>query len=241
MPKPPVFDYLPAIEPTTSQGTIATAKLSQLRPTQNAVGMDEVNYKVAKLEKKSDAHFEDYLLERPIPVIIGDNGKYYLIDHHHLAISVWRSHGDIAVPVEVTRNWNPITGFHFWKAMMKEHWLYPFAADGGGPIPVDSMTKHIKDLGNDIYRSVAWVARTHYVYVKSSDNVIFAEFKWANFFRTHLILIPLLNCKKDCAAVTLADVRKADPEAHEERLLHARYLAQSPEARGLPGFIGPGR
>jgi hypothetical protein len=219
---------------------MAALQLGQLRPTQNAVGMDEVNHKVARLGKKSGKKLEGYLLERPIPVIIGRTDKYYLIDHHHLAVSVLRSHGDIAVPVEVVRNWAPITGFHFWKAMAKHHWLYPFAADGGGPVPVDSMAKHLEELGNDLYRSVAWVARTHYAYVKSTDNAIFAEFKWANFFRSRLIPDALLDCKKDCAAMTLADIKEADPDGYEELRMQGRYLAQSPEARGLPGYIGPG-
>jgi len=239
MSKTQLFGYLPACDAATPQGTLATLELSRLRPTQNAVGMDEVNHKVAKLGQKSDSRLEEYLLERPIPVVIGNSGKFYLIDHHHLALSVWRSHGDITVPVEVAKNWNPITNTHFWRAMSKRHWVYPFAADGGGPIPIAQMARHLEDLGNDIYRSVAWVARTHYVYVKSPDNAIFAEFKWANFFRTHLIFDALLDCKNDCADVTLADIRKDDPEGHQELMLRGHYLAQSPEARGLPGYIGP--
>lgn len=234
-----LFSYLPVCDPKTPQGTMATLKISQLRPTQNAVGMDEVNNKTTRISKKSDARLEDYLLQRPIPIVIGDNGHFYLTDHHHLAISVWRAKGDIAVPVEVTRNWNPIKGSHFWKAMSRQHWVYPFAADGGGPIPIDSMTTHVKDLGNDIYRSLAWVARKKYAYVKSEENVIFAEFKWANFFRTRLIFSALLSCRKDCASVTLADIEKDDPDGYEEMVLEGQYLAQSPEARGLPGYIGP--
>ncbi len=236
----PTFDYLPACGPGTPQGTMATLKLSQLSPTQNAVGMDEINSKVARLKKKSGKKLEGYLLERPIPVIIGNKDQNYLIDHHHLAVSVLGSHGDIAVPVEVVRNWAPIEGFHFWKAMAKQHWVYPFAADGGGPVPVDAMAKHLNELGNDIYRSVAWVARTHYAYIKSTDNAIFAEFKWANFYRSRLIPAALLDCKKDCASVTLADIEKADPEGYQELMLEGRYLAMSPEARGMPGYVGPG-
>jgi hypothetical protein len=240
MSKTPTFAYLPVCDPGTPQGTMATLKLSQLRPTQNAVGMDEINNKVARLTEKSGAKLEDYLLERPIPVIIGRTDKFYLIDHHHLAVSVLQSHGDIVVPVEVVRNWAPIKGFHFWKAMSKQHWLYPFAADGGGPVSVGSMAKHIDELGNDIYRSIAWVARTHYAYVKSADNAIFAEFKWANFFRARLIPTALFRCKDDCESVTLADIEKADPEGYQEMALEGRYLAKSPEARGMPGYIGPG-
>lgn len=57
------------------------------------------------------------------------------------------------------------------------------------------------------------MTRTHYTYEKSPDNAIFAEFRWANFFRTHLVLEQLLGCTKDCASVTLADVERDDPKA----------------------------
>ena len=39
--------------------------------------------------------------------------------------------------------------------------------------------------------------------------------------------------------MTLADIEKDDPDDYQEMMLRGRYLAQSPEARGLPGYIGP--
>ena len=208
MSENPTFDYLPECDPGTPQGTMARLNLSQLRPTQNAVGMDEINDKVKRFEKKSGEKLEGYLLERPIPVIIGRKDKYYLIDHHHLAVSVLRSHGDIAVPVEVVRNWAPIKGFHFWKAMAKHHWLYPFATDGGGPVPVDSMAEHLDELGNDIYPQRG-LGRPHPLRVRQVDR----QRDLRRIQVGELLPVPsdthaLLDCKKDCA-VTLADIEEA--------------------------------
>jgi len=39
------------------------------------------------------------------------------------------------------------------------------------------MLKHLTSPGNDIYRSLSWMARTHYAYKKAPDSAIFAEFR----------------------------------------------------------------
>lgn len=238
MARADLFAHLPRCTADTPQGTVAVTNVGSLRPTQNAVGMDEVNEKVTRLKQRGDAGLQAYLLERTIPVVIGDGGHPYLIDHHHLALAVLAAEGDIGVPVAVVRNWAPVSGIHFWKAMAERHWLYPFAPDGGGPIPAAEMSKHLTGLGNDIYRSLSWVARTQYAYEKSAEDAIFAEFRWAGFFRTHLVLEQLLGCTKDCASVTLADLERDDPGAMARDRLRLLALARSPAARSLPGYLG---
>lgn len=233
-----IFDYIPKCDTNTPQGTLARLKLSQLRPTQNAVGMDEVNTKTQKIADKSTKKLEDYLLQRAIPIIIGNNGKYYLIDHHHLAVSLWLAKGDMYVPVVVTRNWNPIEGGRFWRAMAANSWVYPFDAMGAGPSNPSSLKQHIKDLDNDIYRSLSWVVRQAYGYVKDPNNAIFAEFKWGSFFRTRVIFHAQLSCEKKCMEMTLADIEKSDVDDYHDKIAYALYLASSPEAGGLPGFVG---
>jgi len=233
-----LFDYIPKCDSSTPQGTLARLKLSQLRPTQNAVGMDEVNVKKAKLEDKKGKSLEEYLLQRVIPVIIGNDGQFYLIDHHHLATSLWLAKDDMDVPVVVTKNWNPIVGSHFWRAMASHNWVYPFDAMGAGPFNPTTLKQHVKDLDNDIYRSLSWVVRQSYGYVKDPNNAIFAEFKWGSFFRTRVIFKAQLDCKKECMEKTLADIKDDDLDDYNEKVAYALYLASSPEASGLPGFVG---
>ena len=172
-----VCGFLPKIDAQSPQGTLGRLKLSDLKPTQNAVGMDEVNVKVAKIKEKSDSALEDYLLPRTVPVIIGNGGQFYLIDHHHLSVSLWRAKGDMEVPVLVTRNWNSIAGKHFWKTMAANNWVYPFDAMGAGPNNPSTLKQHVKDLDNDLYRTLSWLVREGYGYVKDPNNAIFAEFK----------------------------------------------------------------
>jgi len=234
-----LFGFLPKIDANSPQGTIGRLKLSDLKPTQNAVGMDEVHAKVKKLKERNGLQLENYLEPRVVPVIIGNGGKCYLIDHHHLTISLWLAKGDMDIPVMVTRNWNFIEGDRFWKAMASAHWVYPFDAMGAGPSNPGTLKQHVKDLDNDIYRSLSWVVREQYGYVKDPNNAIFAEFKWGSFFRTRVIFNEqLTSTRKNPGDMTLEDIQKADPDDYNEKIRYALYLGSSPEAAGLPGFVG---
>jgi hypothetical protein len=122
--------------------------------------------------------------------------------------------------------------------MSRQHWMYPFAPDGGGPIPASQMCKHVRDLGNDIYRSLAWVARCEYAYAKSSDAPMFSEFQWAGYLRSQLVLEQLLGRTKDWTSVTLSDLQREDPDAVADVRRQLMYLARAPAARALPGYVG---
>lgn len=237
-----VCGFLAEIKADSPQGTVGRLKLSKLCPTQNAVGMDEVNAKVAGMKDRSGDQLANYLLPRAVPVIIGNGGQYYLIDHHHLTISLWRAKGDVDVPVVVTRNWSRIEGNRFWREMAANNWVYPFDAMGAGPFNPGTLKKHVKDLDNDLYRSLSWVVRERFSYVKDPNNAIFAEFKWGSFFRTRVIFDEQLTCKKeDSMQMTLADIEREDPDDYNDQIAYALYLASSPEAAGLPGFVGRSR
>jgi hypothetical protein len=235
------FAYLPRCEPACVQGTLARLAVGELKPTQNAVGMDEVSAKVKKIEPMSRTHLEDYLLQRRIPVIIGNDDQCYMIDHHHLARALWDAgKRDIEVPIVVAENWHVLHDDRLWKAMASRNWIYPFDGMGAGPTKPSLLKPHVKDLDNDLYRSVAWYVRERYGFVKDPSNPIFAEFKWASFFRSRVIFWGALMSwpEPDPMPMTLEDISKLEPGEYEDVLAYARYLAGAPDASGLPGFIG---
>lgn len=244
-----LLDFLPTLEPTSPQGTIGRLKLKQLRPTQNAVGADEVAEKAAKIKKMDHDRLRDYLLQRVVPVVVGNaagTGKdqdpacFYLVDHHHLTAALWRAFDDPTTEVfaEIRRNWAPLTGQRFWKAMVASNWLYPYDGMGAGPLNPDLLVTSVGSLQNDLFRSLAWVIRLQYGYVKDPENPTFAEFRWASFFRSRVLFDAQLKCTKDCMDLTLADIEKQDPDDYAEKLEFARFLATSPQAAGLPGYLG---
>lgn len=233
--KKQVTDVLPEslerVKQNSLEGMTYKALISELKPTQNAVGYDETSEKKDKLEKKSKKKLRNYLLQRPIPIIIG-NGGYYMIDHHHLAFAAWYAFDEMYLPVEVIQNWSVIKDYSFWKALLKNNWLYPFGGDGRGPLPPNQLKEHIKDLENDVFRSLSWYVRKKFGYVKS-QNPIFAEFKWANFYRTR---IKFKDQLKENINITKILLNKLGDR--EEIIDFAMYLATSEEARGLPGYRG---
>ena len=230
--------------PKTPEGAFSQLKIADLAPTQNAVGFDEVNEKVGRLSDKSSNALKDYLLVHSIPIVIGNGGTFYVIDHHHLANTVWKvarskNKADLdtdnaMVVVQVMRNWRHLQGYHFWQSMFKARWVHLFEPNGGGPISPKYLHPHVKDLGNDPYRSLAWYVRKRYGYAKSQEP--FAEFLWAEFFR-HRILLDrrLLKNERQVSDFLICDL----PEDERIGLIDKAWsYARSPEAAGMPGNLG---
>ena len=79
---------LPDLDVDSTPGHYYQCLISDLSPTQNAVGMDEVDIKTKKIAGKKEESLKEYLYLRPIPVIIG-LGSFFLIDRHHMSRSLW--------------------------------------------------------------------------------------------------------------------------------------------------------
>jgi hypothetical protein len=243
-----LLEFLPELDINSPQGAVGRLPLDALRPTQNAVGMDEVDAKAVKLRAMSKDKREDYLLQRPVPVVIGNEtgagepieAPFFMLDHHHLAAALWYALHDARTSLfaEVRCNWLPLSGNRFWKAMARASWLYPFDGLGAGPMNPKLLKRSVMELENDLYRSLSWVVREGYGYVKDPANPTFAEFQWASFFRTRVLFDAQLECERDCMDLTLATLERDDPSDYADKVAYARYLASSPEAAGLPGFVG---
>ena len=76
-------------------GSVCRIKLKDLRPTQASVGTAAVNCKARKMERKidDDASYEKYFKKtnRLVPVVIGPNEKFYVLDHHHMSNALYRA------------------------------------------------------------------------------------------------------------------------------------------------------
>jgi hypothetical protein len=139
------------------------------------------------------------------------------------------------VVVTVQYNRAGLKGYHFWKAMHEARLVYLFDNYGGGPIQPKDLCPHIKDLANDPYRSLAWEVRTRYGYGKSPHA--FAEFIWANFFRIRIIIDSWTLKDKIRDSDVLISNLTADQQ--KEVIDEAMQWARSPEAKAMPGYLGP--
>ena len=207
----------PAIARRSDETRVSIVSFDLLRPSQGAVGMREVATKTAEIierARKPDK-LEKFLTKEALPVVKGPGGGLHIIDHHHLGRSLWDSKRP-NVHVELMADLSTLAVPAFWTEMDKRGWLHAYDAKGVflGP---DKLPRHLKDMGDDVYRSLAGAVRRSGGYDKS--DVPFAEFKWADFFRTQL---PLSTVERDFDGAVKA----------------ALNLAQTAKAVALPGFNG---
>lgn len=233
------------------QGEIYKLRVKDLAPTQFAVGRAEVEVRSGRMKRKYEKDpqklitLHDYLRVRPVPVIIRQD-SFYLVDHHHLVRALYdalheEEGADLSVFVEVLANYSTLERVYFWKQMHKQNWVYLFDHEGAGPRQPEELPPHIKNLGFDPYRSLAWVVRDRHGYLK--NDTPFSEFKWANFFRTRILLDQDILAGKHTFDHFAYRVDKKGglvlTDDGKEIVEEAMFLAESPEARGLPGFRGP--
>jgi hypothetical protein len=192
-------------------------KVLDLKPTQFAVGMLEVDEKIEIVRGYGKKQRRDYVDENPIPVVISPHGELYIVDHHHfLAVCYYTGIRKVRVTVVKDLSKSKLSYAGFWKWMSKTRNAYPFCQFGEGPRKALYLPRDIRGLADDPYRSLAWFVRKAGAFEASERN--YAEFKWANFFRSRRLL--------DQHGL------RSLPEA----LVKSVALAQSPAARRLPGY-----
>ncbi len=202
---------------SADESKVAIVAIDTLRPSQGAVGMREVAIKAAhviELAPKPEK-LAKFLMKEALPVARGPGGGLHLVDHHHLGRALWDA-GHRNVHVETIADLSALTPAAFWAEMDKRLWLHAFDARGifVGP---QNLPRHLNDMGDDVYRSLAGAIRDSGGFTKTGTP--FAEFKWADFLRA---LIPLHFAEQDFAGA----------------VIEALKLARSPAASRLPGFVG---
>lgn len=202
---------MPSIEPH-----LTPASISDLRPTQITMGKREVQRKRQGWKAKSDEKASDYLGEHLVPVVIGPGDRFFLIDHHHLALALFEE-GQEKVLVQVLARLQHLGDTEFFRFMDKRAWLHPYDEKGHRQDP-DRLPKTVADLIDDPFRSLAGELREAGGYAK--DTTPFSEFMWADYLRHRI------------AGSVAAD----EPE---KALKLALDLAKSGAASFLPGWCGP--
>lgn len=192
-------------------------KILDLKPTQFAVGMLEVDEKIKIARKFGKKERKAFVEETVVPVVLGPDGELYVVDRHHF-LCVCYHVGIEKVRVEIVKDLSEkkMSYAKFWKWMRDSRKAYPYCQFGEGPRHPLYFPKDIRGLADDPYRSLAWFVRKAGAFENSDRN--FAEFAWANFFRKAKLL--------DTAGMA----------GFEKALMAAVKLAQSPKAKGLPGY-----
>jgi hypothetical protein len=211
-----VFKKRSAWSGSDYQDACESAPLVELRPTQMAVGMRSVEAKRQKIERhlRSKRKIRRFLEKRPVPVVLGPDDDYYMIDHHHLSMALLQTEID-EVFIRVVSDLSDMPRRKFLRCMAALGWLHAFDAQGRKVCPT-TLPASIDQLRPDPYRDLAWSVRQAGGFKKT--EVPFVEFAWANFFRVNI---------PECLLTRNFEI------AHER----AVWLARSKAARRLPGFV----
>lgn len=189
--------------------------IADLRPTQITIGLREVaerrkHWRTLKEQKESA-----FLGTHMIPVVVGPKHRYYVIDHHHLALALMEE-GLKEIFVLPTAHLDGLATESFWTFLDNRGWMHPFDARGRRR-SYDEIPHSLHDMVDDPFRSLAGELRRAGGYAK--DTTPFSEFLWADFLRRR---IKGRRVKDDFPAA----------------LREALKLAKSREAGYLPGWCG---
>ncbi len=189
-----------------------------LKPTQFSVGMMEVEYKTLEMQKLSKKKRAKLVRENPIPVVISPWKELCITDHHHFLFSCWHANiHEVRVKVVKDYSHSRLSYHRFWQKMARENLAYLYDQFGNGPQKSLYLPLDIRGLADDPYRSLAWMVRKEGAFENTTQS--FAEFQWADFFRQRNLLD--------------SQGRKGFHQAVQKGI----RLAQSKQARRLPGFI----
>ena len=188
-----------------------------LRPTQMTVGMREVKEKRKRWrEHKSEKKQAELLGKHMIPVVHGPDQRYYVTDHHHLALSLHQE-GVKDILVTVIADLTMVDRDAFWGVLDTHRWVHPYDAKGERRRFKD-IPKTVVDLKDDPFRSLAGELRRVGGFAK--DTTPFSEFLWADFLRRRLS-------------------RKNVEDDFAKAIEKALALAKGRDAVYLPSWCGP--
>ena len=191
-------------------------RILDLRPTQMTVGMREVKEKRKRFKEQDDEKLSKTIGKHMIPVVVGPDKRYYVVDHHHMARAL-HEEGIKDILVTVIGDLRMVERDAFWGVMDNKRWVYPYDVKGERRHFKD-LPKSIKDLKDDPYRSLAGELRRAGGFAK--DTTPFSEFLWADFLRRRI-------------------ARKMVEEHFSKALEKALEAAKSHDAIYLPGWCGP--
>lgn len=164
--------------------------IAKLKPTQIAVGYQQVQQKADKMNDKNTRRLDEYIKSHVVPVVKGYDDKFFIIDHHHFCVAALKN-GIEKVYIDIIDDWSSLSYNDFWKKMELEKKVWPYDEHGNKVELfefVRMLPNNVAGLKNDPYRSIAGILRQHGVYKK--DLTPFSEFCIANQLRPHVCLRP---------------------------------------------------
>lgn len=201
--------------------SFCSSGFDRIHPTQFALGMISIKKKKAKVEKYArKGKIEKYLNKKIAPAIIGPDHMFYIIDRHHTSYSILHAKinsKDKMLYLKIVKDWSHLSFKEFSTEMIQHNFVW-LKDENHQLRNFHELPAHINHLGDDPYRSLAWMVRKKDGFKKT--GLSFQEFYWGIFYKQQ--------------GIKLTDSNEQDLNDY---LSYALKLASSPLASHLPGYI----
>lgn len=159
-----------------------TILIEKLRPTQLTLGLEDVNKRANKMAQLDAEGLNKLLMKKSIPYVIGPRNEIYIVDHHHLCRALWIIGQKKAVLGKELANWSDLEVREFWRKMDMSGYCWAIDSEGHRR-PYSAIPKHVRELTDNVWRSLARAVRGH---AFSNEDTPFQEFIWGDYFRTFM-------------------------------------------------------
>ncbi len=158
-----------------------------------------------------------YIKEKPIPYVMGGDGRKYIVDRHHFSLSLFElkdnlfeKFGERVTDIEVyfqeilfeDLDTELLERSSFIKLMMENKLAY--LRSGEEFKSFDELPKSIGGLKEDYYRGLSWLVRKSGAYKKTDTP--FAEFYWADYLKSQLNITDNQFSKKNIKRAIRASI-----------------------------------
>ena len=172
---------LPPCDKDTKAGSLCSANVASLHPTQSCIGALIKNCKKDKLNGKSKAKLHKYLdkAKHIVPAVIGPGGLAYITDHHHMSRALYDSRygttSEAVVTVCAVRSLmaseSAPASPAFWGKMLQAHKVWPYNRKGEKYTSDQQLANAIPRsiatlIDDDPYRSFSYYVRESWGYIK---------------------------------------------------------------------------
>ena len=192
--------------------------IEDIRPTQMTVGMREVYRKRREWRDMAPGEDADFLGHHMLPAVVGPKQRFWIVDHHHLALALHKE-GVKSVLVSPITDLSNLGKDEFLTFMENRNWLHVFDEQGARR-PLKDLPKRIWDLKDDPFRSLAGAVREAGGYAKVDTP--YTEFLWADFYRRRM-------------------KRPETDDEFDDAAEKAIRLSRSKDAKHLPGWVDGGK
>jgi hypothetical protein len=156
--------------------------IDDLRPTQLTLGLEDVARRAKKMALLGASELNVLLKKKSIPYVVGPKKEIYIVDHHHLCRALWTIDKKKALLGEELADWSDLDNKQFWKKMDSSGYCWAIDSHGHRR-PYSAIPKHIRELTDNVWRSLARAVRGR---AFTNQDTPFQEFIWGDYFRTFM-------------------------------------------------------